>query len=65
MIDVEFTGTFLKPVEAFVRQSFDASELNRLPPEFLYWTIGITALALVVHLIVQGAPLLRGRKERK
>ena len=61
MLDVVFTGNFLKPVEAFVRQNFDASDLNRLSPDVLYWAIGITLVGLFVHLVF----LYWAKKERK
>lgn len=65
MSEAIFTGKFLKPVETFVVQPFDHTDLNRLGSDFFLLIIVLAAVALAVHFLLERYPDLFRKKGRK
>ena len=63
MAEAIFTGKFLKPAEVFAVQHFDATDLNRLTPNVIFWIAAVVIVGLAIHFLVSSLPdLLRGGK---
>lgn len=62
MAEAVFTGKFLKPVEAFAVQHFDAIDLNRLTPNILFWIGAVVVVILAIHFLVSTLPDLLRRE---
>jgi hypothetical protein len=62
-MDPVFTGKFLKPLESFALQYFDATHLYRLSSDVLFWIVAITVVGLAIHFLASSVSALRRSRQ--